>query len=206
MADFFRVLPLQFGSLTRDLVALVMGAGRRARHPRLVAVGADLPHPLTRRDGVATRRRDGATRRRETLAVPLSPVTGTPHAGWIDRWSQPTPTHARVTSRPTPAPRPATAGRAAAPRRIPFLADLDRARRHPGRLGPVPVRLLARAARPPLEPGTPAVGGRGVPAVLGHLPRDRRPLRRRRGRPDAARPGRDPGDDRARSATRTRRT
>jgi cell division transport system permease protein len=27
MADFFRVLPIQFGSLTRDLVALVMGAG-----------------------------------------------------------------------------------------------------------------------------------------------------------------------------------
>ena len=27
MVDFFRVLPLQFGSLTRDLVALVMGAG-----------------------------------------------------------------------------------------------------------------------------------------------------------------------------------
>jgi cell division transport system permease protein len=27
MVDFFRVLPIQFGSLTRDLVALVMGAG-----------------------------------------------------------------------------------------------------------------------------------------------------------------------------------
>jgi cell division transport system permease protein len=27
MADFFRVLPVQFGSLTRDLVALVLGAG-----------------------------------------------------------------------------------------------------------------------------------------------------------------------------------
>ena len=27
MADFFRVLPLQFGSLTRDLVAIVLGAG-----------------------------------------------------------------------------------------------------------------------------------------------------------------------------------
>ena len=27
MVDFFRVLPLQFGSLTRDLVALIMGAG-----------------------------------------------------------------------------------------------------------------------------------------------------------------------------------
>ena len=27
MVDFFRVLPIQFGSLTRDLVTLVMGAG-----------------------------------------------------------------------------------------------------------------------------------------------------------------------------------
>lgn len=27
MADFFRVLPLQFGSLTRDLVTIVLGAG-----------------------------------------------------------------------------------------------------------------------------------------------------------------------------------
>ena len=27
MVDFFRVLPLKFGSLTRDLVVLVVGAG-----------------------------------------------------------------------------------------------------------------------------------------------------------------------------------
>ena len=27
MVDFFKVLPIQFSSLTRDLVALVMGAG-----------------------------------------------------------------------------------------------------------------------------------------------------------------------------------
>ena len=27
MADFFQVLPLQFGSLTRDLVLLVLGTG-----------------------------------------------------------------------------------------------------------------------------------------------------------------------------------
>ena len=46
MVEFFRVLPLQVGSLTRDLVTLVMGAGRRARHPRLVGVGPHLPHPL----------------------------------------------------------------------------------------------------------------------------------------------------------------
>ena len=37
----------QIGSLTRDLVALVMGAGVGLGHHRLVAVGADLPHPLT---------------------------------------------------------------------------------------------------------------------------------------------------------------
>ena len=47
MADFFRVLPLQFGSLTRDLVALVMGAGVGLGILGLVALGADLPHPLT---------------------------------------------------------------------------------------------------------------------------------------------------------------
>ena len=46
MADFFRVLPLQFGSLTRDLVALVMGAGVGSRDPRVVAVRPDLSHPL----------------------------------------------------------------------------------------------------------------------------------------------------------------
>ena len=65
MVDFFRVLPLQFGSLTRDLVALVDGRRRRARHPRLVAVGPDLPHPLTRAaDRGWDRRRDRDDRRR----------------------------------------------------------------------------------------------------------------------------------------------
>ena len=49
MVDFFRVLPLQFGSLTRDLVVLVMGAGVGLGHPRVVGLGPDLPDPLTRR-------------------------------------------------------------------------------------------------------------------------------------------------------------
>ena len=47
MVEFFRVLPLQVGSLTRDLVTLVMGAGVGLGHPRLVGLGPDLPHPLT---------------------------------------------------------------------------------------------------------------------------------------------------------------
>ena len=47
MFDFFRVLPLQFGSLARDLVVLVVGAGVGLGRARLVGLGADLPHPLT---------------------------------------------------------------------------------------------------------------------------------------------------------------
>ena len=48
MVDFFRVLPIQFGSMTRDLVTLVMGAGVGLGILGLLAVRADLPHPLTR--------------------------------------------------------------------------------------------------------------------------------------------------------------
>ena len=51
--------------------------------------------------------------------------------------------------------------------------------------------------------GDAGLGRRGVPAVLGHLPHDQRPVRRRRRRPERAGPGRDQGDDRRRSATRT---
>jgi hypothetical protein len=49
-ADFFRVLPLQFGSLTRD-VGAGDGHRRRARDRRLLAVRSHLPHPLTCRRG-----------------------------------------------------------------------------------------------------------------------------------------------------------
>ena len=46
MVGFFRVLPLRIGSLTRDLVTLVVGTGRRPGHHRLVGVGPDVPHPV----------------------------------------------------------------------------------------------------------------------------------------------------------------
>ncbi len=93
MADFFRVLPLQFGSLTRDLVALVHGRRDRARDPRLVAVGADLPHPLSprpprnRRSGRRPRRHriDGTTvaraqdhRLRDPPSKPVVPLRPSP--------------------------------------------------------------------------------------------------------------------------------
>ena len=47
MADFFRVLPLQFGSLTTGPRRTRHGRRGRARDPRVVALRQDLPHPLT---------------------------------------------------------------------------------------------------------------------------------------------------------------
>ena len=149
MADFFRVLPLQFGSLTRDLVALVMGAGVGLGHPRLVAVGPDLPHPLDspapdvppigRRPstGAGVGRRRSRDLRRTLSGRPNDRSDGLPTP--IRRSRRRSPTAARRTARSR---RP---GRRRPPRRrIPLLADLDRPRRDPGRVGAVPVRLLAR--------------------------------------------------------------
>ena len=51
MTDFFRVLPLQVGSLTPGPVRDRHGRRRRARHPRLVAVRSDVPHSLDRAIG-----------------------------------------------------------------------------------------------------------------------------------------------------------
>ena len=46
MVDFFRVLPLSFGSLARDLVLIVDRRRPRSRRPRLVGLGPDLPDPV----------------------------------------------------------------------------------------------------------------------------------------------------------------
>ena len=54
MVGFFQVLPLCFGSLARDLVVIVGGAGPRSRGPRLLGVGPDLPDPLTGRPSCFT--------------------------------------------------------------------------------------------------------------------------------------------------------
>ena len=47
MMEFFRILPLQVGSLSRDLDDPGDGRRGRARDRRLVGVRPDLPHPLT---------------------------------------------------------------------------------------------------------------------------------------------------------------
>ncbi len=125
--------------------------------------------------------------RRERLRSTFA-LSGTPSQqdGSIDGSSRSRTRHVRVV------PGRPGAGRSAAAHPVP--GHLDRAGRDHGRLGPLPVGLLDG---PPgrRRAGHAAVGIRGVPAVLGHVPRDRRPLRRRRGRSDADRPGRHPGDD-----------
>ena len=47
MVGFFNVLPLELGSVGRDTAVLVLGDRARARRARLLAVGPDVPHPLT---------------------------------------------------------------------------------------------------------------------------------------------------------------
>ena len=74
MVDFFRVLPLQFGSLTRDLVALVLGAGVGLGVLGLVAVGADLPDPLTGSAPAAPDRHRPSDASSAAFRVPLSPL------------------------------------------------------------------------------------------------------------------------------------
>ena len=78
MTGFFEVLPLQLGSLGRDLTLIVLVHRDRARGPRLVGLGPELPPevaagpPSERR---ATRRRT-VSRARRTLAPP---IPETPH-------------------------------------------------------------------------------------------------------------------------------
>ena len=95
MVGFFRVLPLQFGSLTRDLVALVMGAGRRARDPRVVALGPDLPDPLS---CAVTSCHRGCTPVRWTGCTLTRPVTAHRQPGRTERWCLLTPTPPRSTA------------------------------------------------------------------------------------------------------------
>ena len=143
------------------------GGRRRSRHPRLVALGEDLPDPLTHRG--RTTRRTGYGRR-GTVAVHLSPFPDAARRmDSIDGPSGSRHRHARSTPR----------RRAAAD---PVPRHLDRAGRGHGRIGPVPVGLLAR---PPgrHRAGHATLPERGLPAVLGHVPRDQRPIRRRRCRP-----------------------
>ena len=77
----------------------------------------------------------------------------------------------------------------------PASSSARRARRGPRRQRAVLRRVLAR---PPVraDAGHAVRGRRGVPAVLGRVPRDHRPLRRRRRRPQGAGRGRDQGHDR----------
>ena len=172
------------------------GDGRRsrARDPRLVAVGPDLPHPLTVRPGrggprgplrgtrctLAPFPRD-ATRRTDRAMFPADPDADPPRAPCpepIDPPPRRRPARHPIARRPALEP----AGLAAPRRRLPLL--------------PISIAVVAVLAGSALflsgytlgrqaasDPGTPASEDDRLPAVLGHVPRHQRPLRRRRRRP-----------------------
>ena len=117
MVDFFRVLPLQFGSLTRDLVAPRRWAPASGLgHPRLVAVGPDLPDPLRRRAAHGAMP-EAVPETRCTLVARSPPVVGPvqdrltdgPREPVTSAAERPTPAHRQLAVDPTldPARRPA---------------------------------------------------------------------------------------------------
>ena len=195
MVDFFRVLPLQFGSLHARPRRPRHGRRGRARHPRLVGVGAHLPDPLTRR----TVGPSGAGV--SEPVVPLSPRhTRADHAGHLtDAPDEPVTPSADATDARPPARRPAgrpvvtPAARAPSPDPAP-IAIVVVAVLTGGALFMSGYTLGLRASA--TQPGTAVSDEQALRAVLGHLPHDHRPVRRRRGRPRRPHPGRDPRDDR----------
>ena len=134
MVEFFRVLPIQVGSLIARPRDPGHGRRRRPRHRRLVGVGADLPHPLTPGRSPMSRPIRRTTRRpsrRPTRATDPDPP---PEAG--DR--PVAAADAAVSPSPQLRPRPTPADRS-------DPARGHRPRRDPGRWRPVHVRLLARS-------------------------------------------------------------
>jgi len=177
MYGFFRVLPIELGSLQSDMVLLVVGRVRGGR-PRVVALGAELPDqvgrvtrtdrtPLATPCTLSARRPGSGLRRSEhentsmTARGPNS-IRSTPrrrHARGARRGSG---RRARRRARQPPV-RPAR--RLAASRALPAGA---RGRRRPRRGGAFPVRLHARNADGPPRRARPRPTRR-CSRVLGHV-------------------------------------
>ena len=136
MVDFFRVLPLQFGTLSRDLVVLVLGAGVGLGIARVVGLGPHLPHPLTRAASV----RPWAVSRRARSAVPSARSR---LARWAVRAAVVRFSPVRIRH-----PEPAQDGQSDAPRRsVRRRRDASRHRR-PARTGSLPDRQSPSMAVP----------------------------------------------------------
>ena len=137
MIDFFRVLPLQVGSLTPRPRRARHGRRRRARHPGLVAVGPDLPDPLDRalgrhRGRPVYRSRPRSARRRSPVSSEVR-RTMSPH--------DPSIPHVRRTGQLPPS------GAAAPPARCDCLRSARVGRRRPPVPDPVPHAATASARR-----------------------------------------------------------
>ena len=178
-----RVGPGHGGARRRD--------GARARRPGILGVGPDVPHPIAGgvppRAAVPCRARTGHDPvRRTRVAARPEPTPSTPPDPSIPSNRRPASSRPPAVVAPgRPAPRPLRLRRDRRGRLVAVLA---------GSALFVSGWSLGRQAA--LTPGTPGRRGRRLPAVLGHVPRGHRAVRRRRRRPQGARRGRDQGDDR----------
>ena len=165
MYGFFRVLPLELGTLARDIVLLVVGTGLGLGVARLVALGAELPEPLT---GAARRvgPRSPAARAAGPRASPGVRFAPRARRDPAPRQDPPMTRSRSSTGRSNPPTPPEPAALADADERRRHAAPGDRPdagpparrrtrrlapararrRRPPRRRGALPVRLLARRA------------------------------------------------------------
>ncbi len=200
MFGFFRVLPLELGTIARDVVLLVVGTGVGVGDPGLVALGPELPHPLTGGRPASRGRPAGPDRKRRCTL--LARACGTCQGSTDDRppRSRACAAEPRPPTPPSPLPPRCRRPRCRCP--LPHLSAgapwppsaRPRDGRPPGGCGALPLRLLARRAHGD-DAGNPRHGSRALRPVLGRLRVDHEELRRRR-RPGEARPGRDRRDDR----------
>ena len=169
------------------------GDGRRcrARDPRLLALGADLPHPLAPRvpggPGLRPSGSSPALARNALYPIRRNPRDATPQDGSSDASSRPRPT----LTRPSGEHRPASLRPRCRPRRgPPPPAPRPRRRRRVPvvQIAIVIVAVLAGSAlflsgysmgrRTASDPGHAGIRGHGLPAVLGHVPHHRGSVRR----------------------------
>ena len=192
-----------------------MGAGVGLGHPRLVGVGADLPHPL----GRAARDRDRdhraerpvrATRRCPSVALP--PGRPRPGTSTIGRSLTPTPTspdpvaRARAARpchgsrrRPTADPGASSDRSPAAMRAAAVGCRSCRSPSRSSRSSPAAALFLSGYSLGPAaasQPGTPVTETQAFQPFWDTYHSITDTLRRRRGGPRDAHPGRDQGDDR----------
>ena len=184
------------------------GRRRRARDPRLVAVGAGPTSSARPRRAGPGRSVEGSSGPSAGPDVPFSPAPGTSHRRTVERCFQPTPATRRrspcqrrsAPPAPDPSPRPMLRRGPEQPAAGPADASpSSRSRSSSWPSWPGPALFLSGytlGRQAASDPGTPASEDDGLPAVLGHVPRHQDRYAGGEVDQTTVDPGRHPRDDR----------